>query len=55
VAPITERIKLLKGDLTDFEGDAIVNAANTDLILGGGVAGTIRVKGEPRFKRSAIK
>jgi O-acetyl-ADP-ribose deacetylase (regulator of RNase III) len=55
VASITERIKLLKGDLTDFEGDAVVNAANTDLILGGGVAGAIRRKGGPSIQEECNK
>ncbi len=55
MASITERIKLLKGDLTDFEGDAVVNAANTDLILGGGVAGAIRRKGGPTIQEECNK
>jgi O-acetyl-ADP-ribose deacetylase (regulator of RNase III) len=38
-------IVVIKGDITEVEADAIVNAANTDLILGGGVAGAIRKKG----------
>ncbi|MFQ5817207.1 MAG: macro domain-containing protein [Terriglobia bacterium] len=39
------RIHLQQGDLTETDVDAIVNAANNDLQLGGGVAGAIRRKG----------
>jgi O-acetyl-ADP-ribose deacetylase (regulator of RNase III) len=42
---INEKIVLLQGDLTEMDVDAIVNAANNDLHLGGGVAGAIRRKG----------
>lgn len=44
------RIYLMKGDITELEVDAIVNAANNDLVLGGGVAGAIRTKGGPRIQ-----
>lgn len=40
-------IELRKGDLTESDTDAIVNAANSDLVLGAGVAGAIRAKGGP--------
>lgn len=40
-----KKLKLAKGDITDLEVDAIVNAANERLKLGGGVAGTILRKG----------
>ena len=43
-------IELVQGDITDMETDAIVNAANAQLILGGGVAGAIRRKGGPRIQ-----
>lgn len=38
-------LELVKGDITDLEVDAIVNAADSSLKLGGGVAGAIRRKG----------
>src|SRR5271157_1070159 len=41
------KVSLRHGDLTEAGVDAIVNAANNDLQLGGGVAGAIRRKGGP--------
>jgi O-acetyl-ADP-ribose deacetylase (regulator of RNase III) len=40
-------IEITEGDITQLTVDAIVNPANTALILGGGVAGAIRNKGGP--------
>jgi O-acetyl-ADP-ribose deacetylase (regulator of RNase III) len=45
------KIVLRQGDLTEAEVDAIVNAANNDLMLGGGVAGAIRIKGGPSIQQ----
>jgi O-acetyl-ADP-ribose deacetylase (regulator of RNase III) len=44
------KIQFLKGDITDMAVDAVVNAANTDLMLGAGVAGAIRRKGGPHIQ-----
>ena len=46
----SDRIEILQGDLTEMDVDAIVNAANNDLKLGGGVAGAIRRKGGPAIQ-----
>jgi len=48
---ISEKIVLMQGDLTEMDVDAIVNAANNDLQLGGGVAGAIRRKGGEAIQR----
>lgn len=44
------RIVLREGDITAEPVDAIVNAANSQLVLGAGVAGAIRQKGGPSIQ-----
>lgn len=45
------RIVLLEGDITEQEVDAIVNAANSALVLGSGVAGAIATRAGPSVQR----
>lgn len=44
------RITLREGDLTAEAVDAVVNAANSALVLGAGVAGAIRARGGPAIQ-----
>jgi O-acetyl-ADP-ribose deacetylase (regulator of RNase III) len=46
----TTTLELLKGDITEVDTEAIVNAANSHLRMGGGVAGAIRRKGGPKIQ-----
>ena len=49
------KIKLVQGDITDQEVDAIVNAANNHLWMGAGVAGAIKRKGGKEIEDEAMK
>ena len=44
------QLEILEGDVTEMDVEAIVNAANEDLQLGGGVAGAIRERGGPSIQ-----
>lgn len=48
-------IKIIKADITELNVDAIVNAANNQLLMGGGVAGVIRKKGGREIEEEALK
>jgi len=55
-ANIQNRIlELVEGDITEMPSDAIVNAANARLVLGGGVAGAIRKKGGQKIQEQCNK
>lgn len=58
---ITEReyrgvkVRVVRGDITKLEVDAIVNPANSMLIMGGGVAGAIKRAGGKEIEDEAVK
>jgi len=47
-------IAIERGDITDWEVDAIINAANTTLAMGTGVAGAIKRKGGVIIEEEAM-
>ncbi|MFH1414439.1 MAG: macro domain-containing protein [Candidatus Omnitrophota bacterium] len=47
-------IKVVKGDITELEVGAIVNAANNQLLMGGGVAKAIKKKGGKAIEEEAV-
>lgn len=44
-------LRIVEGNIALLEVDAVVNAANKQLVLGGGVAGAIRTFGGPSIQR----
>lgn len=48
-------IRLVKGDITVMDTDAIVNPSNTGLILGAGVSGAIAARGGPSIQEEMNK
>ena len=47
-------ISVLRGDIADQQTDGIVNAANSHLWMGAGVAGAIKRKGGPSIEQEAM-
>ena len=48
-------IKVVQDDITQIKTDAIVNAANNKLLMGGGVAGAIKIKGGKSIEDEGVK
>jgi len=49
------KLKLVEGNIVLLDVEALVNAANKSLVLGGGVAGAIRSYGGPSIQEECYK
>lgn len=48
-------VSVERGDITQMRADAIVNPANSRLVMGGGVAGAIKRAGGPTIEKEAVQ
>jgi len=48
-------VKIIVGDITEFQGDAIVNPANSYGYMGGGVALAIKLRGGKVIEEEAVR
>jgi O-acetyl-ADP-ribose deacetylase len=54
IAVAGSTIEIIRGDITDQDVDAVVNAANNHLWMGAGVAGAIKQKGGDAIETEAV-
>lgn len=50
-----DRIRIVKGDISSIEVEAVVNAANNHLWMGAGVAGALKRRGGLEIEDEAVK
>jgi len=55
MSSLAERVKIQQGDLTEMDTDAIVNAANNDLIWARASRARFAAKAEKKFSANAMR